>query len=339
MAASSIRCVIAGQLKRDFALVPNGKVLLDVPGGNIGYAAAGYAVWSPADQLGLIARIGEDFPREWIQEIKRRGYDIQGINILPEAIDLRSFYVYTDMYTRVNEDPAVHFTRLQQPFPKALLNYTRPGTSYDSRTHLTATSLRQSDVPADYLEANSAHLCPIDYLTHMLLPAVLRQGGFTTVTLDPSVGTMTPTFWDDIPALVTGLTAFLPNEDEIRTLFHGRSTDLWQMMEAIGEYGCEFVVVKRGERGQYLYDRATRTRWEIPAYPARVADPTGAGDAFCGGFLAGYKQTFEPVQAALYGSVSASLAIEGSGFFYALDALPGLAQGRLEALKTGIRKV
>jgi hypothetical protein len=339
MAPSSIRYIIAGQLKRDFALIPNGKALLDVQGGNLVYAATGFGVWEPTDLIGLVARVGEDYPREWLNDIHKRGYDIQGIRILPEAIDSRSFYVYTDLYTRLNEDPAAHFTRLKQPFPKALLNYQRPGSSYDSRTHLTPTSLRQTDLPADYLDATAAHLCPIDYLTHMLLPAVLRQNGFTMVTLDPSAGTMTPTFWDDIPALVTGLTAFIPNEEEMRTLFHGRSTDLWQMMETIADYGCEIVVVKRGERGQYLYDRATRTKWEIPAYPARVVDPTGAGDSYCGGFLAGYRKTYEPLQAALYGSISASLTIEGSGVFYALDALPGLAQGRLEALKEGTRKV
>jgi ribokinase len=135
------------------------------------------------------------------------------------------------------------------------------------------------------------------------------------------------------------LTAFLPNEEEIRSLFHGRSTDLWEMMEALAGYGCEFVVVKRGERGQLLFDRATKSRWEISAYPARVTDPTGAGDAFCGGFLAGYRQTYDPLQAVLHGSVSASLVVEGSGPFFALDALPGLAQARLEALREGVRKV
>jgi sugar/nucleoside kinase (ribokinase family) len=211
--------------------------------------------------------------------------------------------------------------------------------TYDSHSQLTQTSLRQADIPADYLDATAAHLCPIDFLTHTLLPAVMRQGGFTTVTLDPSSGTMTPTFWDDMPALISGLTAFLPNENEMRTLFHGRSTDLWEMMETISSFGCEIVVVKRGERGQYLYDRATRTHWETAAYPARVADPTGAGDSFCGGFLAGYRRTYDPLQAVLYGAVSASLTIEGSGPFYALDALPGLAEARLDALKDGVRKV
>ena len=44
---------------------------------------------------------------------------------------------------------------------------------------------------------------------------------------------------------------------------------------------------KRGERGQLLYDSASKTRYEIPAYPANLVNPTGVGDAFCAGFLAG----------------------------------------------------
>jgi sugar/nucleoside kinase (ribokinase family) len=339
MPETTLRYIIAGQLKRDFALIPSGKALVDVPGGNLIYAAAGFGVWEPTEQVGLLARVGEDYPRDWLAAFSRRGFDVRGIRVLPEAIDLRSFYVYTDIYTRLIEDPAAHFTRLQQSFPKALLNYSPPRNTYDSHSTLTQTSLRQSDIPADYLDATAAHLCPIDFLTHTLLPAVLRQNGFTLVSLDPSPGTMTPNFWDDMPALVSGLTVFLPNEDEMRRLFHGRSTDLWQMMEAIADYGCEFVVVKRGERGQYLYDRATRSRWEVSAYPARVTNPTGAGDSFCGGFLAGYRRTYEPLQAVLYGGISASLTIEGSGAFYSLDALPGLAQARLEALRDGVRKI
>jgi sugar/nucleoside kinase (ribokinase family) len=339
MVTPALRYLLAGQIKRDFALLPSGKALVDVPGGNVFYAASGLGVWEQPNQAGLVARVGEDYPHEWLDEIHRRGFDIRGIRILPEAIDLRSFYIYTDMYTKLTEDPAYHFARLQQPFPKALLNYSSSASSYDSHSHLAPTSIRQSDIPEDFLDANAAHLCPIDYLTHTLLPAVLRQNGFTTVTLDPSAGTMSPTFWDDIPAMLAGLTAFLPNEEEIRKLFYGRSTDLWQMMEAIADYGCEYVVVKRGERGQFLFDRATRTKWEVPAYPARVADPTGAGDSYCGGFLAGYRLTYDPLQAALHGSISASLAVEGSGVFYAMDGLPGLAQARLDALKDAIRKV
>jgi sugar/nucleoside kinase (ribokinase family) len=340
MAAPSLSYIIAGQLRRDYVLFPNGKSLLDVPGGNLIYSAAGMAVWQPEVMPGLVARVGEDYPRDWLDRFAKAGFDTRGIRILPEAIDLRSFYVYADLTRRLSEDPVTHFARLGQPLPRSLLNYrAKPNNLFDSRTKLSQISLRQADLPTEFLEASAAHLCPVDFLTHTLLPAILRQAGFTTVTLDPSTGTMTPTFWDDIPALLTGLTAFLPSEGELRNLFHGRSVDLWEKAEALGAYGCEFVVIKRGESGQHLYDSASHTRWEISAYPARLADLTGAGDAFCGGFLLGYCRTYDPVQAALHGAISASLVIEGSGPFYAMEALPGLAQARLEALRETAHKV
>ena len=122
-------------------------------------------------------------------------------------------------------------------------------------------------------------------------------------------------------------------------LFQGRSSDPWEMADYLGDLGCETIVIKRGARGQYLYNHSNHTRWMIPAYPVRVVDPTGCGDAFCGGFLAGYHKTYDPLMAALYGNISASLVIEGSGPYFALDSLPGLAFARLEALEGMVRKV
>jgi sugar/nucleoside kinase (ribokinase family) len=135
------------------------------------------------------------------------------------------------------------------------------------------------------------------------------------------------------------LTAFLPAEEEVRQLFQNRTTDLWEMAEALSAYGCEIIVIKCGERGQLLYDAATRSRWEIPPYPARFSNPIGAGDSFCGGFLAGYRRTFDPLEAVLYGNIAASLVVEGDLATYALDALPGLHLARLEALRQSVRKV
>jgi sugar/nucleoside kinase (ribokinase family) len=92
---------------------------------------------------------------------------------------------------------------------------------------------------------------------------------------------MNSSFRDDLPALVTGLTAFFPSEEEVRALFQGRSNDLWEMAQTLASYGCEMVVIKRGERGQMLFDASSRSRWEVPAYPVQPVDPTGSGDAFC----------------------------------------------------------
>ena len=339
MDPASPRFLVAGKLTREYLVLPSERTLLDVPGGNALFAGIGAAIWEPEPPIAIVARVGEDYPQEWLDSFTPHHLDTRGIHVLAQPVDLRSFTAYTSRNSRSAEDPVALFARLGIPFPKALLGYRPNLSQLDSRTQLKLTSLRQVDIPQDFLDASAAHLCPVDYLTHSLLPAVLRQAEFTTVTLDPSPGYMNPTFWEDVPALVTGLTAFHPSEEEMCSLFQGRSTDLWEMAEALAAYGCEIIVIKRGEGGQLLYDAASKTRWEVTAYPSRVVDPTGAGDAFCGGFLTGYRRSYDPLEAVLYGSISASLVVEGTGPFYALDALPGLAQARLEAIRQSIRKI
>jgi sugar/nucleoside kinase (ribokinase family) len=171
------------------------------------------------------------------------------------------------------------------------------------------------------------------------MPATLRQMGLTTITLDPGPGYMHHEFWHNVPTLVLGLTAFLPSEEDLRALFKGHTDDLKAMVEEVASWGCDFVVVKRGESGQSLYDKSKKAHYEIPAYPSRMVDLTGVGDAFCGGFLVGYKRTYDPLQAVMYGNVAASICAERSGVFYQRDVLPGLPQARLENLRDAIRKV
>lgn len=303
------------------------------------YTSAGLMVWDPQALPSILARVGEDYPQRWLSDFSQWGIDTRGVRVMPQPMDVRHFAAFPDWQTCHQDDPVVHFSRLDLPFPKILLDYQPPITDLDSRTRLQPFSLRQGDITSDLLDAFFAHLCPLDYLTHSLMPAILRQAEFTTITLDPSPGYMNPTFWDDLPSILIGLTAFLPSEEEIRNLFQGRSTDLWEMAETLASYGCEIIVIKRSENGQLVYDAASRTRWEIPPYPARVVNPLGAGDAFCGGFLAGYQKTYEPLQAALCGNISASLVIEGDPPNFALDALPGLAEARLESLRSSVLKV
>jgi sugar/nucleoside kinase (ribokinase family) len=328
--------VIAGRLHRDYLLPPTGRPLIDVPGGNLLYATAGLGVWD--SQIGLLARVGEDYPQEWLLSFNKRGWDIRGIHILAGALDLRYFQARLDPQTFQRTNPITHFARMNLPFPKALLGYQSPAESDDRKTAHPA-SPRPGDIPPDYLDAHAAHLCPLDYMTTSRLLSTFRQANITFLTLDPSAAYMTNEAFDNMRSLLQGLTAFLPSEEELRAIFWGRTNDLWQMAEALASFGCELIIVKRGAHGQMLYDNASKKRWEVPAYPAHLEDLTGAGDSFCGGFSAGYQKTFDPLRAVLYGSVSASLTIEGSGAFHALDALPGLAQARLDSLSDLVRQV
>jgi hypothetical protein len=271
--------------------------------------------------------------------VEARGIDTSGVKILPNSIDLRDFIAYDAEYEVSRGSPVSQFARRHLPFPKELLGYQPPADPQEDPRRPEPLSPTASEVPIHYRDARAVHLCPFDFVSHHQLVTSFKAFGVTTLTLDPAAGYMVPSFLQDLRVVLGALTAFLPSEGKLRSLFWGQTNDLWEMLESIGSYGCEIVVVKRGSQGQAIYDVKGRHKWEIPAYPARPADPTGAGDTFCGGFLAGYKRTYDPLEAALHANVSASLKVEGTGAFYTLSVLEGLAEARLGALRELVREI
>jgi sugar/nucleoside kinase (ribokinase family) len=332
-----VRFILAGQINRDFILTTSGKSYLDIYGGGLLYAAAGLGMWETG--IGLIGRVGEDYPQEWLDQISKFGFDTRGIQITHKPVDLRQFYAYTHDNQRQFDNPISHFNRLGLPFPKSLLGYSPlppPAANVNLKSPLT---LHLTDIPLDYMGSVAAHICPIDFYSLTLLLTTFRQNHIHHITLDLGSDYMTPNCWDEIPRLLNGITALLTSEEKIRNLFKGRSLDLWEMARILSGYSCECIVIKRNCEGQYIYDGSKQNRWSVPAYPARVDDPTGSGDAFCGGFLAGYRNTYDPLEAALYGNISASLSVEGSDPFFSLHATPGLAEARLNTLRGMVRKL
>jgi sugar/nucleoside kinase (ribokinase family) len=329
--------VLVGKITREYILPPVGTPLLDAPGGSVMYACGGLLPW--AGDIGLVGRVGEDYPRPWLKSLESRGVDTSGIKILPQSIDLREFIAYDPDFATTRGSPVSQFARRKLPFPKALLGYQAAPTEQEDKRKPDPLSPTVADVPAPYREARAVHLCPLDFVTQHQLITMFRASGVTTITADPSAGYMMPSFLQDLRVLLGAATAFLPSETKLRKLFWGQTHDLWEMMSALGSYGCEIVVVRRGALGQAVLDVSGAHRWEIPAYPARPADPTGAGDAFSGGFLAGFKETYDPLQATLYANISASLKVEGSGAFYPGSVLEGLAQARLIVLRDLVREV
>lgn len=331
--------ILAGKLTRDYLLPPSGSPLLDSPGGSLLYAAGGLSVWD--SNIGLLARIKDDYPKPWLEDLKKRGFNIQGIRVHPDLKDaeMRSFTAYTEKKERSHSNAVSHFARHQLTFPKSLLGYQSQDESKKNPRETDLLSPSTLEVPREYRDAGYVHLCPFDFNSQSQMVSLFRSASNQVVTLDPSPGFMSPPFWRDLRIVLQGVIAFHPSEEEIRALFWGETNDLWEMADKLCEFGPQVVVIKRGALGQLVFDSAAKKRYEIPAYSSRVADPTGAGDAFCGGFLAGLHRTNDPFMAALYGNVSASLKVEGSGPFYPLDVMPGLAEARLHALKEVARAV
>jgi sugar/nucleoside kinase (ribokinase family) len=302
-----------------------------VLGGNAVYAAVGAAIW--AESVGIVSRVGENYPSDWLIEIAAQGFETSWIKVLEGDHDTRTFYAYLSPEERVDTNPTAHFLRVGLPLPPALIEYRSSTEGQDGRQDFGPLAVRPADLEFESGRVEAAHLAPMDFLTHSIVPARLRELGVHTISVDPSVRYMEPGFRPEIPVLVNGLDAFLPSEAELLAYFQPRPPGLWEMAESFSDFGCPIVVIKRGAAGQYIWDRDRSCRWHIPAYPARVRDVTGAGDAYCGGFLAGLQETGDALEAGLRGSVSASMAVEGSGALYALDSAPGLAQARLKSIR------
>ncbi len=334
---SAPEALFLGRLQRDFVITAQQQARIDEPGGNLLYAASAYKLWE--DQPGLVARVGNEFPGKWIKEFGKHGFDTRGIRVISSSTDQRRFIAYPDVFTARQEQPIKHFGKLGLPFPKSLLGYKPPSPHTDPKRERGLLSLRPEDIPKEYLKAKVAHLCPLDYFSHHLLPAALRGAGIQTVTLDAGANYMHPRYWTEFPKLVNGLTVFMADEQKLRNLFSKKSADLWEMAEGIAKFNCQAVVIKSLTFGQYLYDAAAGRRYHVPAYPARIADITSAGSSFCGGFVAGLMRKQDLLEATLIGCATASLAMEGSGAFYISDSLTGLAEARVESLRQAVKIV
>lgn len=328
---------VLGSLRQEYGITPDGRARPRALGGDAVYAAVGARVWS--DSVSVVSRVGGNFPRVWLDEIAHRKISTRGVRIVPGSTDSLSLYVYSTEGSRVESNSTAPYHHLGIPIPKELLDFAPSPPDADLRGSPGPLTLRPEDLDGAPVPTIGAHVCPSHLLTLTLLPVGLRAQGTPLITLDPIARLMDPAAGEDLRTVVRGLDAFLPSEQETQSFFRPESPDLQEAAEAFGDMGCRIVVIKCGAQGAHVFERESRRHWRVPAYPIDVRDLNGAGDAFCGGFLAGLGTTGDATQACLYGIVSASMVIEGSGAFFALEALPGLALARLEWARGAVRRV
>lgn len=118
--------------------------------------------------------------------------------------------------------------------------------------------------------------------------------------------------------------AFFPNEHELKLLTGKRHE---KGAETLLNEGVKVVAVKLGPRGCYVTDGEEKHL--IPRYPAKVVDTTGAGDAFCAGFLYGLVKSKSLEQCGRLGNFVASRCIEKIGARPGLPVLTDLPESLL----------
>ncbi|WP_420630297.1 carbohydrate kinase family protein [Candidatus Leptofilum sp.] len=312
--------VTAGGMRIDYLITHDGEARVEMVGGNALYAAVGAALWDAP--VHLWARVGSNYPQNWLNQLPQEQIQIDGLVRLPTPQDHRTFFAYLPNGRRDDTNPAAHFARVGQPLPAALQDYIHSAPGQDDPHNYEPLALRPDDWPEDWNEVTAVHLSPLALATHLNAPSRLRQAAVQQITLDPGERYMIPARAAQIKQILPQIDVFLPSAMEVRSLF-GEGVDLAEATVMLTKWGAKWVVVKNGADGVLLADGRTQTITHIPAYhPAndpRVVDVTGAGDSFCGGFMVGLAQTGDAAQAVHYGLVSASLVIEGYGALYALS--------------------
>lgn len=272
-----------------------------VLGGGSTHAVMGMLVWS--DSVGIVASIGSDFP--------------------PGSLDELRQYVNTDGLQ-------VH----PGPSPRAWQVYEQNG----HRTEVFRTSLAEfiqmspdpEKIPPSYYSAHGVHIqskFPEPLLTWI---KEFKFHGCGLILWEPWDIYCTPEYRADIRSILPLVDIFSPNLEEARSIT-GKD-DVEKILSELLNDGANLVVIRMGEQGSIAGGQEGSIVRIPPARVDEVVDVTGAGNAFCGGFLVGYATSGDILQAGKYGSVSSSFAIEQYGAVYPVSDRQREARRRLQSL-------
>jgi sugar/nucleoside kinase (ribokinase family) len=103
---------------------------------------------------------------------------------------------------------------------------------------------------------------------------------------------------------------FMPSEREVKMLLG--YTNPMEAAVAFLKLGAKCVIVKQGEKGSFL-KRQDGLEIQIPAYKTKVVDTTGAGDAFCAGFIKGLSLRWDLVRCLKLGNAAGAAAVSELG--------------------------
>jgi sugar/nucleoside kinase (ribokinase family) len=276
--------VTVGWLTMDDIVLTDGTCSLGVPGGGALYSAIGASLWSPS--VGIHSVAGRPHHEETCRSIGGRGIDTSGISkSTGNGLELWLLH-----------ESEVH----KQQVPKLT-----------SESALNLDSER-GDLPPVYSGARGFHIAPQGPASSRANAARLSAlHSRPIVTMDILCDRfIDASLYEDL-AFLADLSAFLPSEAEIRRIWNPPTIEGFLADNAI-RHRCH-MGAKLGERGALLAEAGTGKLVHVAAWPAAVVDTTGAGDAFCGGFLAGLVAGHPPSIAAAMGTVSASYVVEATG--------------------------
>ena len=234
---------------------------------------------------GIISVVGEDFPKQDLQEMEERGIDLKGLQVKEgEKTFFWSGKYHNDMNSR---DTLV--------------------------TELNVLEHFDPIVPEEYQG--------VPYLMLGNLSPQVQRAVIERMNVRPKLIALdTMNFWMDIAweellRTLSMVDVLIINDEEARQLT--KEYALIRAAKKIKAMGPKYVIIKKGEHGALLFGEDNI--FFAPALPLEeVFDPTGAGDTFAGGFMGYIAKTdeisFENMKRAVVaGSALASFSVEKFG--------------------------
>lgn len=271
--------LVVGSVALDSVYTPFGETA-DALGGSAVYFSVAGSILNPVQVVGVI---GEDYPVQELDALAERGIDWSGVErATGESFRWKGKYSY-DLQSRETLE-----------------------------TRLGVFAAFNPRLPESHRDAQYLFLGNIDPVLQM---GVLDQVRSPRLTVCDTMNYWIQGKRKELLALLERVDILMVNDSEAREL----SGD-WNIHRAarwILERGPKRVVIKQGEYGALLMEPG-RTFY-APAFPLEeVFDPTGAGDAFAGGFMAYLARTGETSpdamrRAMVYGATMGSFAVAGFG--------------------------
>jgi sugar/nucleoside kinase (ribokinase family) len=271
--------VVVGSVALDSIFTPFGETA-DALGGSAVYFSVAASLLHPVKVVGVV---GNDYPLAELERLGSRGIDWSGVEHADgESFRWKGKYSY-DLQSRETLE-----------------------------TRLGVFAHFQPKLPAAFRSAKYLFLGNID--------PELQLGVLEQIERPELVVCDTMNYWiqskkEALLALLSRVDVLMVNDGEAREL----SGD-WNIHRAarwILSRGPKRVVIKQGEHGALMV-RSNRTFY-APAYPLEeVFDPTGAGDAFAGGFMGFIARSQDPDdenlrRAMVYGAAMGSYAVSQFG--------------------------
>lgn len=282
---TGVDVVVIGNLTIDDVVHASGETTMASLGGNTIHAATAAKVWGV--RVGLVARLGSDFPGDALNRVQRAGFDTAGLRPV-DGPTVRNWVIY------------------ERDGRRTWVYRTPP----ERRVEVAP---RPDDVPHEWL-SDGVHP-PVLHVASMPLDAAVRIVNHIRARVSGAVVTLdTHEEWsagcEEVLEVARRVDVFLPSHEELEAIVG--HDDPERGCAALLEEGVPAVVVKRGGEGTLV---AVRGHPVVSVAPPQVpvVDATGAGDSFCGAFAAGLALGDSYAVAAERGAATAGAAIGASG--------------------------